>query len=125
MESIVITWRELLMVAVLILAVYIAEMLLLVRKGANPTHKPSWLDSLHEKQAGHDLNHEIEQIKLRLTLLEAGRDKPADVDSNEAGAYQRAIELARQGYDVANICESSGLSRGEVEMIVSMHGKLA
>ncbi|MBC7781056.1 MAG: hypothetical protein H7125_13230, partial [Proteobacteria bacterium] len=36
MDSIIITWRELLLVLAAVLAVYVAEMLLLLRRGGNP-----------------------------------------------------------------------------------------
>ena len=69
MESIVITWRELLIVVALILAVYIAEMLLLMRTGGSLLRKPRWLGLIHEKRAEIELRSDIEQIKERLTLL--------------------------------------------------------
>lgn len=122
MESIVITWRELLIVVALILAVYIAEMLLLMRTGGSLLRKPRWLGIINEKRAELELRREIEQIKERLTLLEAKHDQSHEVDISESTPYQRAIHLARQGRDVASISESCGISRGEAELIVSMHG---
>ena len=122
MESIVITWRELLIVVALILAVYIAEMLLLMRTGGSLLRKPRWLGLIHEKRAELELRSDIEQIKERLTLLEAKHYQPPEVDVPDASPYQRAINLARQGRDVNSISESCGISRGEAELIISMHG---
>lgn len=122
MESIVITWRELLIVVALILAVYVAEMLLLLRKGGNSPHRLRWMGVLQEKQTELELRHEIERIKERLTLLEAAHAQLPEVDISEASPYQHAIQLARQGRDVASISESCGISRAEAELIVSMHG---
>jgi len=121
-ESIVITWRELLIVVALILAVYIAEMLLLMRTGGSLLRKPRWLGLIHEKRAELELRREIEQIKERLILLEARHYQPPEVDVPQSSPYQRAIHLAQQGRDVASISENCGISRGEAELIVSMHG---
>lgn len=122
MESIVITWRELLIVVALILAVYVAEMLLLLRTGGSLLRKPRWLGIIQEKRGELELRHEIEQIKQRLALLEARQQEAPEVDIPDASPYQRAIQLARQGWDVTSISDSCGISRGEAELIVSMHG---
>jgi hypothetical protein len=121
-ESIVITWRELLIVVALILAVYIAEMLLLLRTGGSLLRKPRWLGLIQEKRTELELRHEIEQIKERLALLEARHSVQPHEETQESSPYQRAIQFARQGRDVTSISESCGISRGEAELIVSMHG---
>ncbi len=122
MESIVITWRELLVLVAIILAVYIAEMLLLMRSGGGLLRKPRWLGMLQEKRDEQELRREIEQLKARLALLEARHEQPPEEEVAESGQYRRAIQLARQGRDVEAISASCGLSRGEAELIVSMHG---
>lgn len=123
MESIVITWRELLVVIAIILAVYIAEMLLLMRTGGSLLRKPRWLSIINEKRNEQALQQEIEQIKGRLALLEARHyQQPEEVVPETTSPYQRAIQLARQGRDVDGISASCGISRGEAELIVSMHG---
>lgn len=126
MESIVITWRELLIVVAIILAVYIAEMLLLMRTGGSLLRKPRWLGMIQEKRVELELRREIEEIKLRLALLEsrniASQVQAQDEPPEEISPYQRAIQLARQGRGVDGISESCGISRGEAELIVSMHG---
>lgn len=124
MESIVITWRELLVVVALILAVYIAEMLLLMRTGGSLLRKPRWLSHIQEKRSELELRQEIEQLKERLTQLESKAQQPEPVVTNtEVSPYQRAIQLARQGRDVTSIAEGCGISRGEAELIISMHGR--
>lgn len=123
MESFVITWRELLIVVALILAVYIAEMLLLMRASGSPLRKPRWLGRINEKHVELELRQEIEQIKERLILLESKHYQLPEVEASETTPYQRAIHLARQGRDAISISEGCGISRGEAELIVSMHGK--
>ncbi|OIQ85411.1 hypothetical protein GALL_327470 [mine drainage metagenome] len=122
MQSIVITWRELLIVVALILAVYIAEMLLLMRTGGSLLRKPRWLGIIREKHDELGLQHELEQIKERLAQLEARQFQPPEVEIDVASPYQRAIQLARQGRDITTISETCGISRGEAELIITMHG---
>ncbi len=122
MESIVITWRELLIVIAIILAVYIAEMLLLMRSGSGMLRKPSWLGLIKEKRTEMELREEIDQLKARVSALEARTVQVETPEEPVATPYQRAIYLARQGKDVTSISEHCGISRGEAELIVSMHG---
>lgn len=132
MESIVVTWRELLLVGVIILAVYIAEMLLLMRTSERAQGKSRWFGK-NKKEAGSDavLREELVRVRQRLDALEALVTPPqlpvqeAPVAEKEKVVqetpYNRAIQMARQGRDAARISESCGISRGEAEFIVSMH----
>lgn len=113
MESIVVSWRELLVAGVIILAVYIAEMLLLLRG---------------KKGAATDgaLRDELIQLKQRVEALEARSSPAAEAAEEIAGRteispYNRAIQMARQGIDAARISERCGISRGEADLIVTMH----
>lgn len=122
MESFVITWRELLIGLVLILAVYVAEMLLLMRssktrgwrvwqKGAEANAKSREVQALemdltrlHEQVAR--LQDEIEQLKAQQVAVTP---------------YTHAIQMAQQGLDVSEVAASCGISRGEAELIVALH----
>lgn len=122
MESIVITWRELLLVVVLILAVYIAEMLLMLRAGGG-LRKPRWLGLIHEKRVELELRAQLDELRQRVDALESGLGHlRLDEPPNETTPYQRAIILARQGRGPVDISETCGISRGEAELIVSIHG---
>ena len=116
------TLIEVLVVVAIILAVYIAEMLLLMRTGGSPLRKPRWLGLIQEKRVELELREEIEQLKARLAALEARGAPAAEEPVEELSPYQRAIQLARQGRDVDRISATCGISRGEAELIVSMHG---
>lgn len=120
MESIVITWRELLIVVVLFLAVYIAEMLLLMRTGSGLLRKRSsaGTDQANEVSV---LRDEVEKLGARIDVLEQYIQQMQS-ESTEETPYNRAIQMARLGRDVSRISESCGISRGEAELIVSMHG---
>lgn len=122
MESFVITWRELLIGLVLILAVYVAEMLLLMRssktrgwrvwqKGAEANARSREVQALemdltrlHEQVAR--LQDEIEQLKAQQVAVTP---------------YTHAIQMAQQGLDVSEVAASCGISRGEAELIVALH----
>lgn len=121
MESIVITWRELLIVVALILAVYIAEMLLLMRTGGGLLRKRRPLE-IGKNAEFNKLQSELEALSSRLEVLEQYIQKMHAERDPENSPYNRAIQLARLGRDAARISESCGISHGEAELIVSMHG---
>jgi hypothetical protein len=117
-ESIVITWRELLIVLVIVLGVYVAEMLLMMRSSGS-LRRPRWLGIIQEKKFETELRQELEALRQRVEQLEASlplKKEEGDADT----PYNRAILLARQGYDAARLSEECGISRGEAELIVSM-----
>ena len=122
MENIVITWRELLIVIALILAVYIAEMLLLMRTGGGLLRKRRMPDAEQDNRSNNESRAEIEQLAQRVDALEQQMLKMHAESLQESTPYNRAIQMARQGRDAARISESCGISRGEAELIVSMHG---
>ena len=121
MESIVITWRELLIVVALILAVYIAEMLLLMRTGDGILHKRRMAEPARN-DSGAELRSEIKSLGNRVEALEQFIQQLQAENASESTPYNRAIQMARQGRDASRISESCGISRGEAELIVSMHG---
>lgn len=69
MEAIVVTWRELLLVVVLVLAVYIAELLLMMRAGG-ALRKPRWLSMIQEKTFESELRQQLEVLSKRVAVLE-------------------------------------------------------
>lgn len=81
MDSIIITWRELLLVLAAVLAVYVAEMLLLLRRGGNAGWR-LWQRGAQahaQAQALAELRAQIEalrtegaQLRNRIEQLEAG-----------------------------------------------------
>jgi len=122
LESFVITWRELLIGAVLVLAVYIAEMLLLMRS-AKPRGWRIW-------QRGAEANaksREVQSLELEFTQLQERVDRLQkeleQLKSQQAAVtpYTHAIQMAQQGLNVKEVAASCGISRGEAELIVAMH----
>jgi hypothetical protein len=118
LENIVITWRELLIVVALVLAVYIAEMLLVMRTSGG-LRKPRWLGLIHEKRAETELRHELEVLTARVEQLEALL-KPVEEEMESGSPYNRAILLAKQGAEAERLVKECGISRGEAELIITM-----
>ena len=117
----VLSWKALLVAGIIVLAVYIAEMLLLLGSG-----KSLGLGFWRRRSE----NKEIAELKARLELLEARLAPPTE---NEESAdtiveiastpYSRAFRLAKQGVDVSQVAASCGISRAEAELIVAMQNK--
>ena len=120
MESIVITWRELLIVVALILAVYIAEMLFLMRTGEGVLRKRRVPEQRNDELL--QIRNEVAVLNTRIVALEKYIQQLQAESNTESTPYSRAIQMARQGRDASRISESCGISRGEAELIISMHG---
>lgn len=123
MESFIITWRELLIGAVLVLAVYIAEMLLLMRS-AKPRGWRIW----QRGAEAHAKSREVQSLELEFTqLLERVDGLQKELEQLKAAQqvavtpYSQAIKMAQQGLDVNEVAISCGISRGEAELIVALH----
>lgn len=128
MDSFVITWRELLIVVAVVLAVYIAEMLLLLRtKRGFRRWKPE-----AEAEAAQPridaLESEIGQLREQLLAIHQQlEDRPSPQPQfthsapSPSSPYGQAIQMALQGKGVDEVAAGCGISRGEAELIVAMH----
>ncbi|BAN35465.1 hypothetical protein SCD_n01644 [Sulfuricella denitrificans skB26] len=122
MESFVITWRELLIGAVLVLAVYIAEMLLLMRS-AKPRGWRIW----QRGAEAHAKSREVQSLEMEFAQLQGQVDKlqkeleKLKTQQVAVTPYTHAIQMAQQGLNVNEVAASCGISRGEAELIVAMH----
>jgi hypothetical protein len=150
MDSIVITWREVLLLLVGVLAVYVAEMLLLLRRGSLPGWR-FWqrvADTQAQTRALMEVRREVETLArdlaaLREEVRQAARVVPAGKTAPGAAtapiapappsavpppnlppgsAYAEAIRLARAGYPAAALVRDCGLSRGEADLIHALYG---
>jgi hypothetical protein len=120
-ETLVITWRELLIVVVLFLAVYIAEMLLLTRSRRNIGWR-IWRKGVEVNAQSHEveaLRAELSQLREHVAKLQAEFDKMKSVAVNTP--YSQAIQMAQQGLDANQVAASCGISRGEAELIVALY----
>ena len=119
----VVTWKELLIAGIIVMAVYIAEMLLLLRSGKSL--------GLPFRSKGAE-SMELFELKARLSRLEAHLARPTENDLSAdtmveltSTPYSRAFNLAKQGVDVTQVAASCGISRAEAELIVAMQNKHA
>jgi hypothetical protein len=148
MESIIITWRELLLVLAAVLAVYVAEMLLLLRRGGNAGWR-LWQRGAQahaQTRAMGEMRAQIEALRLELAQVKARIDAsgpqtriaatrtaandraPAQLPAPGGGLpgeadtpYGQAIRMAREGRAVAEVASDCGISRGEAELIVALY----
>jgi hypothetical protein len=74
----------------------------------------------HSSEA--EWRREIESLESRVAALEQFIQQLQAENASEDTPYTRAIQMARQGRNASRISESCGISRGEAELIVSMHG---
>jgi hypothetical protein len=122
--SIVITWRELLIVAVVVLAIYVVELLLLLR-GGNRRGLLLWRRgaAAHaEHYAVTALRQELAALRQQVGELRAELDRlSAAAPGREQTAYGQAIDLARSGRRPSEIASTTGISRGEAELIAALY----
>lgn len=120
--SFVITWKELLLFGIIVLAVYIAELLLLMGSG-----KSLGLRFWRRREERQDLaaiKTQLAALEARLAKLEAGNNSTEDMEIVST-PYGKAFTLAKQGMDVAQVALTCGISRAEAELIVAMqHNRL-
>lgn len=128
MESFVITWHELLIGAVLVLVVYIAEMLLLMRS-AKPLGWRVWQRGAEAHANAHALvqSREVQSLEQELSRLQEQVDRlQSEIEQMKAQQaavtpYTNAIQMAEQGLNVSDVASRCGISRGEAELIIAMH----
>ncbi|MFO1321520.1 MAG: DUF2802 domain-containing protein [Burkholderiales bacterium] len=128
MDNIVITWRELLIVAIVVLAVYAAEMLLLLRFGRSPGIR-MWrrgAKASAESFAVAPLRDEIGELKRQLAEVRAElaalKGAPPAREATPT-PYAQAIQLAKGGGQAGELAARCGISRGEAELIVALYRK--
>jgi hypothetical protein len=122
-----VTWRDLLVIVVLVLLFYVAEMALVFR--AKRLRAPDYSPDAAREAAR--LREDIRALQAELDSLKQGQSPPpapaeAPVFAPVPPAptespYARAIQLAKQGLGVHEVALQCGISRGEAELIVAMH----
>ena len=126
MESFVITWRELLIVVAVVLSIYVAELLLLLRANKTGESRFGWRKSPQDKALQmklENLETELADLRRKIAELEAGVERMERPNAAHLPQtpYSQAIQLAQGGLDADAVASSCGISRGEAELIVAMH----
>ena len=127
MDSFVITWRELLIIVAVVLAIYIAEMLLLLRTNRGFRRWKPEVDAAQPKIDA--LESEIEQLReqivaIRQPLEDRPIPQPQYAQSASSPSYfsSQAVRWRNQGLGRGiQVAAGCGTSRGEAELIVAMH----
>ena len=125
MESLVVTWREVLVVVIAVLAVYVAELLLLLRwsgrlgNSGKKTTRPG-----ADQRSVDALTREVGELRKQLARLQGELDKLRSAPAGSVSPYNLAIQMARQGANANDVASGCGISRGEAELIVALYRKL-
>ena len=117
----VVTWKELLIAGIIVLAVYIAEMLLLLRSGK--TFGLPFGRNRAEKKAFAEFEARLARLEARLAPPTENTESADTIVEIASTPYSRAFNLAKQGVDVTQVAASCGISRAEAELIVAMQNK--
>jgi len=125
-EALVITWRELLVVAVTVLVIYVAEVLLLLRWSGRRrlnlwTRNPPFAI---ENQALNAVSLEVAELRKQVSRLQSEVDRIKSATPPAVSPYNQAIQMARQGLSASEVASGCGISRGEAELIVALYRKL-
>ena len=121
MDALVVTWRELAIVVVAVVVIYVVELLLLVRwsgtrrRGVSVSSEGAPVD---------ELLREIGDLRKQVTRLQGEVDKLQAAPAAFVSPYNLAIQMARQGAAAGEVARGCGISRGEAELIVALYRKL-
>lgn len=121
----VVTWRELLIVVIAILAIYLAEVVLLRALGGRkllPWRRKLPISS--EGQALNAVSLEIGELRKQVARLQGEVERLKSATPPAVSPYNQAIQMARQGLSASEVASGCGISRGEAELIVALYRKL-
>ena len=115
------TWRELLIGSIVALTFYVAVELLVFLRASRKKAKPRPIPEVrHEKSALESLKEEMAELRTHVALMQKEIDRLRE--ENDAPApYAQAIRMVRQGMGPAEIAVACDISKGEAELIASLH----
>ena len=126
MEAVVISWPELLVVVVAVLAVYAAELVILLKwsapRGLRPWRRDADADT--QPRLLNGLSLEISELRKQVARLQSEVERLKSATPPAVSPYNQAIQMARQGLSASEVASGCGISRGEAELIVALYRKL-
>ncbi len=108
------TWQELLIGVIVALAFYVTE--LLVFLGASGRKKEIRFD----RGEIEDLKEALAELRAQQGLMQKEIERLRDASDTPA-PYAQAIRMVRQGMGPAEIAAACDISKGEAELIASLH----
>lgn len=126
MEAFVVTWRELLVVVIAVLAIHVAELLLLLHWSGRPVAR-LWRRGVNisvESSAREELAREVGELRKQVARLHGEVERLQVAPASSVSPYNLAIQMARQGSNAGDVASGCGISRGEAELIVALYRKL-
>ena len=146
MSALTITWGQVLFIALIILAVYAAEMaffywrlrqhhfsehLALVRLRELEKNLEALQRRVHAESTASLMLRDMPQPAVQTPvnppssapeLIVATPKKISPPEPDSAASYNQAIDLAKEGANAQQLSRECGLSRGEADLIVSLYG---
>ena len=126
MEALVVTWRELLIFVVAVLAIHVVELLLLLRWSGpwGAWSRRRGMNTSPESASDDGLVREVGDLRKQIAHLRGEVDKLQAARGASVSPYNLAIQMARQGAGAGEVASGCGISRGEAELIVALYRKL-
>ncbi|NNM81686.1 MAG: DUF2802 domain-containing protein [Burkholderiales bacterium] len=106
------TWSQLLIAGVVAVAFYATELVVFLFASAKKVEP--------DNRAVEGLREEVFELKSQLAQLQKELERMKE-DNNTPAPYAQAIRMVRQGIGPAEIAVACGISKGEAELIASLH----
>src|ERR1700694_5477361 len=103
MEAFVVTWRELLIVVIAVLAIYVAELLLLLRWSGRPGARRWRRGVIAEPGAIDELTREVGELRKQVARLQSEVERLQAAPAPSVSPYNLAIQMARQGSNASDV----------------------
>lgn len=116
MSALNLSWEQVLVALIAVLALYVVELFFALRHSARRSAEPRET-STEEIQR---LQQELCALRDRVADMQRAMD---DLRANRPSEtpYGKAIHLAQQGADSGEVAASCGISRAEAELIVALY----
>lgn len=123
MSGLVVGWRELLIVGIAVLTVYVAEVALLLRWSAR-LRRSSGKGLSPDQRLINNLALEIGELRRQIGRMQSEIEQLKSATAKPISPYTHAIQMAREGRGAAEVATTCGISRGEAELILALYRKL-